>query len=160
MARVGMGFRLGLQLRSSRDHPQAYYRLARAACHGDRKLCHSRLGRRARTGRCGHRSSHDRGNAAIDGSLWVSRQYDGTYEGWGDRGAAILVESGSWAGAALRVVPEAGKVDDVQRRYVVRLPAQVVLPEALPPEPEPVHVLVVVAERRVAVRRALRSRVK
>jgi len=66
-------------------------------------------------------------------------------------------ESGSPAGAAVRVAPEAGEVDDVQRGDVVRLPTQVVLPEPLPPEAEPVHVLVVVAERRVAVRRALRA---
>ncbi len=51
--------------------------------------------------------------------------------------------------------PEACEVDDVQRRDVVRLPSQVVLPEPLPPEPEAVHVLVVVAERRVTVRCAL-----
>ena len=52
--------------------------------------------------------------------------------------------------------PEAGEIDDVEGGDVVGAAAQVLLPEALLPEAEPVHVLVVVAEWRVCQRRPLR----
>lgn len=44
---------------------------------------------------------------------------------------------------------------DAQRADVVRPTAEMVFPEALLPEPVPVHVFVVVAERRVCIRGAL-----
>jgi hypothetical protein len=53
--------------------------------------------------------------------------------------------------------PEAGKIDDVEGGDVVGAAAQVVLPEALLPEAEPIHVLIVVAEWRVCQRRPLRA---
>ena len=53
--------------------------------------------------------------------------------------------------------PKAREIDDVEGGDVVGVAAQVVLPEALLPEAEPIHVLVVVAERRVCQRRTLRA---
>lgn len=44
-------------------------------------------------------------------------------------------------------LPEAGKVNNKEGRDVVGLAPQVLLPEALLPEPEALHVLVVVTER-------------
>ena len=55
----------------------------------------------------------------------------------------------------MRGAPEASQVHHVQRRDVVGAAAQVVFPEALLPEAEAVHVLVVVAEGRVRERRPL-----
>lgn len=43
-------------------------------------------------------------------------------------------------------MPEASQINNKEGRNVVRLPAQVLFPEALLPEPEALHVLVVVAE--------------
>ena len=56
-------------------------------------------------------------------------------------------------------VPEALQVHHVQRRDVVRPPTQITCPVALLPEPEALHVLGVVAHRRVAVRRAVQVHV-
>ena len=66
-----------------------------------------------------------------------------------------------WRPGGLRLpscLPEPLQVDDVERRDVVGLALQVLPPEALGPEPEPVHVAVGVAEGGVAVGRALRGR--
>lgn len=53
-------------------------------------------------------------------------------------------------------MPESNKVDDIKRGDVIRAASQVVLPEALPPEAEAVHLLVVVTEGGIAVWRSLR----
>lgn len=55
----------------------------------------------------------------------------------------------------LPISPEAGEVNDVECRDVVGLSPQVLLPKALPPEAEAVHLLVVVAEWSVGIRRPL-----
>mmetsp|Transcript_39866 Transcript_39866/g.94693 ORF Transcript_39866/g.94693 Transcript_39866/m.94693 type:complete len:313 (+) Transcript_39866:47-985(+) len=52
-------------------------------------------------------------------------------------------------------LPETLEVDHIQGTDVVRLPAKMGLPEAALPETVPVHVFVVVAERRVRVRGAV-----
>ena len=53
--------------------------------------------------------------------------------------------------------PETRQVDDVERGDVVGAPLEVVLPEALLPEAEAVHLAAGLAERRVPVRRALQQ---
>lgn len=53
-------------------------------------------------------------------------------------------------------MPEANKVDDVKSGNVIRAAPQVVLPEALPPETEAVHLFIIVTEGGIAVWRSLR----
>ena len=53
--------------------------------------------------------------------------------------------------------PEASQVHDEQGRNVVGLAPEVLLPKALLPEPEALHVLVVVTERREAERGSLQN---
>ncbi len=55
----------------------------------------------------------------------------------------------------MQSAPEARQINHIQRRDVVGAATQVLLPEALLPEAEAVHVLVVVAEGRVCERRPL-----
>lgn len=58
-----------------------------------------------------------------------------------------------------RDAPEALEIDNVQRRYVVAPPLQVVAPVALLPEAEAVHLRTALTERSVAVRRAAQVQV-
>ena len=54
--------------------------------------------------------------------------------------------------------PEASQVHNKEGRNVVGLAPEVLLPKALLPEPEPLHVLVVVTEGREAKRGSLQNR--